>query len=246
MEIDWWTLGFQAVNFAVLVWLLRRFLYAPVRRVIEARRAEAGAALERAEEARAAAEAERQGLVEDRVALENERVGVLTAARDEAAKERKALLERARAEAEEVLKIGREVLAEDRRAAIAGAEAELADLARTLARRILREASEGSLLEHVCARVAALPEEERTRLDAALEVKGAEIRVLTARPLTDGEQGQWRARLAAEFDGARVAFEVDPEILGGAELHFPHSALKYSWAEQLNQATEAIESDERV
>ena len=40
MRFDWWTLALQTVNFAVLVWLLHRFLYKPVLRAIDARRAE--------------------------------------------------------------------------------------------------------------------------------------------------------------------------------------------------------------
>ena len=40
MHLDWWTIGLQTVNFAVLVWLLHRFLYKPVLGVIDARKAE--------------------------------------------------------------------------------------------------------------------------------------------------------------------------------------------------------------
>jgi F-type H+-transporting ATPase subunit b len=31
MLIDWFTVGAQALNFVILVWLLRRFLYVSVR-----------------------------------------------------------------------------------------------------------------------------------------------------------------------------------------------------------------------
>ena len=40
MHFDWWTLALQTINFAILAWLLHRFLYKPVLRVIDARRAE--------------------------------------------------------------------------------------------------------------------------------------------------------------------------------------------------------------
>ena len=30
MQLDWWTIGLQTVNFTVLIWLLNRFLYKPV------------------------------------------------------------------------------------------------------------------------------------------------------------------------------------------------------------------------
>ena len=246
MEIDWWTLGLQAVNFAVLVWLLRRFLYAPVRQVIEKRRAEAGAALQRAEDARAAAEAERQGLADDRARLEAGRLGVLTAARDEGAAERAAILARARVEADEVVRTGRDVIAAERRTAIAGAEAELAALAATLARHILDEAAAGDLADRVAQRIAALPDEERARLDAALAAPGAGIRVLTAAPLAAADVAHWRDRLGGLFNGATVDFGADPALLGGAALAFPHSVLNYSWAEQLTQAREAIEGNGRI
>jgi len=40
MHFDWSTFALQTVNFAILVWLLHRFLYRPVLRLLDARRAE--------------------------------------------------------------------------------------------------------------------------------------------------------------------------------------------------------------
>ncbi len=37
MLIDWFTVGAQVVNFAILVWLLKRFLYKPIIDAIDAR-----------------------------------------------------------------------------------------------------------------------------------------------------------------------------------------------------------------
>ena len=37
MLIDWFTVGAQAVNFLILVWLLKRFLYKPILKAIDAR-----------------------------------------------------------------------------------------------------------------------------------------------------------------------------------------------------------------
>ncbi len=37
MLIDWFTVGAQAVNFIILVWLLERYLYKPIRNAIDAR-----------------------------------------------------------------------------------------------------------------------------------------------------------------------------------------------------------------
>jgi len=37
MLIDWFTVGAQALNFIILVWLMKRFLYKPVQDAIAAR-----------------------------------------------------------------------------------------------------------------------------------------------------------------------------------------------------------------
>ena len=39
MQLDWTTFGLEALNFVVLVWLLKHFFYRPVLAIIEARRA---------------------------------------------------------------------------------------------------------------------------------------------------------------------------------------------------------------
>ncbi|MDR3415765.1 MAG: hypothetical protein P4L83_06225, partial [Nevskia sp.] len=77
MKIDWWTLALQAVNVLVLLWLLQRFLYLPVRRVLEQRQRQATQMLDQARTAQAQAEqtqralgAERQALAEARARAE--------------------------------------------------------------------------------------------------------------------------------------------------------------------------------
>ncbi|MGF1500555.1 MAG: hypothetical protein ACFBSD_01960 [Paracoccaceae bacterium] len=66
MQIDWFTAGAQLVNFFVLVWLLKRFLFRPVTDAIGARQAEIAGAFARAEAREAAAEEARRRLDADR------------------------------------------------------------------------------------------------------------------------------------------------------------------------------------
>ena len=37
MLIDWFTVGAQTLNFLILVWLMKRFLYKPILNAIDAR-----------------------------------------------------------------------------------------------------------------------------------------------------------------------------------------------------------------
>ena len=60
MQIDWWTLGLQAVNALVLIWLLAHFLFRPVVNAVAARQKAAGQLLTDAKAAKAAVESERE------------------------------------------------------------------------------------------------------------------------------------------------------------------------------------------
>ena len=46
MPIDWFTVTAQALNFVVLVWLLKRFLYGPILRAVDAREQRVAAEVE--------------------------------------------------------------------------------------------------------------------------------------------------------------------------------------------------------
>ena len=45
MQIDWWTLALQTINVLVLVWILARFLFRPLREIVVRRQAKADALL---------------------------------------------------------------------------------------------------------------------------------------------------------------------------------------------------------
>ncbi|HRV80735.1 MAG TPA: F0F1 ATP synthase subunit B, partial [Planctomycetota bacterium] len=96
MLIDWFTVGAQAVNFLILVWLLRRFLYQPILRAIDAREERVAAELADATAKQADAEKARAEFEAKNEALDQAKAGVLAQATSEAQAERERLLEEAR------------------------------------------------------------------------------------------------------------------------------------------------------
>ena len=62
MAIDWFTIGAQILNFLVLVWLLKRFLYQPVLDAIDKREKRIAATLADAAASKAQAAKERDAL----------------------------------------------------------------------------------------------------------------------------------------------------------------------------------------
>jgi F-type H+-transporting ATPase subunit b len=117
MSFDPWTLAFQLLNFAVLLLVLFRLLFKPVREIMAKRAAQVQAALAAADKARAEAEQLKAGLV-----LERERVGALRAEmleklRGEIEEHRQRRLAGVDAEAKSLLDRGRAVLESEQRKA---------------------------------------------------------------------------------------------------------------------------------
>lgn len=249
MKIDWWTLGLQAANFAVLVWLLRHFLYAPVRRVIAERRAEAEALQAEAARAKAEAAAETQRLRDAQEALAAERQQVLDRAAAEAAEAARATAEAARAAAAQQLAKAQAAIAAERQGALASAGRDLAALAAGIAGRILEatagKVAPGLFLDGLADTLAALPEQERLRLAADMARPGAVATVVTARPLAPEDRPVWSARLLPLLGGGgSLSFAEDPQLIGGVELRLAHSVLNFGWADRIAEAAEAMAQDD--
>lgn len=245
MRVDGWTLLLQAINFLILVWLLRRFLYRPVLAVIAERQAATDGVRAKAEGLRQEAETLRRGLEEERAALARQGDRALSDARAEAEAGRAALLEKARAEADAAAAAARAALDEERGKALAGLQDRAAGLATVLAGRLLRAASGGGvdapLLDAACRSVEALPGPQRRAL-AGEDGSPVPVRLVAAGPL-DGEA--CAARLSRAL-GRPVALTVerDPGLLAGVELHFPHSVLRHSWKQALAEAREELTRDD--
>ena len=102
MQIDWFTVVAQLINFLVLVWLLKRFLYQPILDAIDAREQGIAKTLQKAAATQEEASSEREKLAASNAALDAQRAQLLQEAREAATTERQQLLQEAHADAEAV------------------------------------------------------------------------------------------------------------------------------------------------
>ena len=100
MLFDWFTVAAQLANFAILVWLLKRFLYRPVLDAMDAREKRVRETVAAADRQKAAAEEETKRLREQQDAFAAQKEALLEKAREEAAATRDELLAQARKEAD--------------------------------------------------------------------------------------------------------------------------------------------------
>ena len=95
MKFNVWTLLFQIINFVVLLYILRRILYKPVREIIEKRRALIAKTVEDAEKTKKEALALKEKHQKELNKLKELQSKMLEQTREEALKDRNKLLSEA-------------------------------------------------------------------------------------------------------------------------------------------------------
>jgi F-type H+-transporting ATPase subunit b len=247
MHFDWSTLALQTANFAVLVWLLHRFLYQPVLRMVDARRAEIEKQYDGARTAEAQMKAGLTAVEAERAAIAAERMAALrgaTAEAEQAASARRAQAER---EAAALLEDARKTLATERNEALAETKRAALDLGAEIAVRLLAEMPmklrAEAWIERVEQYLTALPKPEMEALTHQLP-DGVPVRVVTASTLPAETEETWRSRLHNVLcHRTAIEFAVDPSLVAGAELHFPNAILRFSWRNALAAMGGEIEAD---
>lgn len=244
MGFSFTTFLFEIVNFLVLMWLLRRIVYKPLRAGIEARRSELTARERAAEEEMEAAERLERELSSRSAELEELRARTLREAMEQAAEERARLLEQAREDAAAERSRAQRLLEVEREAAEAWvrevAVEHSAEVAGRLLMQLAPEAVEASLFERLLGEV----ERRAESLRRAVEQDGAgEVEVSCARPLPDADGARLRERLESVLGRApRLVVRDDDSLVAGLVLRAGHLVLDASIAGQLDAFRDRVRS----
>lgn len=243
MTIDWITVSAQIINFLILVWLLKRFLYQPIINAMTRREQHIAARLKEAAERERVAEEAAHSFEDRKAELERERDDILADAEEEARERKRRRLDEAREEVAETrrswLRQSRlekdEFLDKLRRQASEGVQA--------IARKVLADLADSELESRVVdtfiERLESLGEETRERLAAS----SGPMRVSSAFPLDSSS----RARLTRVLhkhvlQGMEVEYVESPELLCGIELRRCGQKLSWNLAEYLDVLGERVES----
>ncbi|MCB9136402.1 MAG: F0F1 ATP synthase subunit B [Anaerolineales bacterium] len=231
----------QLVNFLILLWVLKAWVYGPILNLLDKRRETIAQGLEDARvaaEARANAEKEAAKVIADAQAkasqlvkeaserAENATRDIRTAAEADAAKIR----ENAAAEAQQ-----------ERTRILGDLRGQVAALAIAATQKLLNESldekRQHSLLEEFFSGVKS----GKVTVLEGVTVSGASAEVTSALPLTDSEQASVKKDVLAKVGGdATVAFRVDPSILGGLIVRVGDKVIDGSVSSQLSNLRESL------
>ena len=242
MLIDWFTVIAQIVNFLILVWLLKRFLYQPILNAIDAR--EQRIATQIAESQKTATEAQQQQAeyLRKNTEFDQQRATLLSEANAAAESAHQALLNDARNEANALRDKFQTALQHEQQ------RMQQAILQRTqqqifeLTRKTLTDLADTSLEQQMIAvfirRLGELSDAER----AQLQIGSPTVR--SAFDLTSAQQTDITAALQNLAVGAnlfaRPSFITDPNCISGIELNVDGHKLTWSVASYLNDLEHSV------
>ncbi len=248
MLIDWFTVGAQLLNFIILVWLMKRFLYQPVLDAIAAREAKIASELADAAATKAKAHAQQSEFEGKNQAFNEQRADLLSKATEAANTERERLLAEARKAAEAASAARSKTLQADTEALHGEIVRQTQQQVFEIARRVMADLADVSLEQRACAvfiqRLHAIDGEALAALSAALKATSAEAPALL-RSAFDLPAEQLAAIQAAldETFGQAIALKVEtaPEVVSGIELSAQGQKLAWSIAGYLSELSSTLD-----
>lgn len=233
MLIDWFTVAAQVVNFLILVWLLKRFLYKPILRAIDAREQRIALALADADTKNAEAQEARDQFQLKNAVFDQQRAERLNRATEEAYAERQRLLDEARQDSDALRAERQDALQREHQILNSEITRRTREEVFAIARKVLTDLAgkslEASMSEAFARRVRELNDDVKKSLAEALETSTGPVLVRSAFELPVEQRSLIQAALNDILSvEVQVRFETAPEVISGIELSV--NGRKFAWS----------------
>jgi F-type H+-transporting ATPase subunit b len=245
MQIDWFTVIAQIINFLILVWLLKRFLYKPILNAIEERENKIASQLEDAESKKEEAQKEQDEFRQKNEDFEHKKKELMKNAVEESEEKRQKLLEEARNEANEFRSQLKKSSEEDQQNLSQEIEQKVQQEVFAITRKTLSDLASLDLEEQTVRvfirRLNELKEDEKKQFLEAFKSKSDPILVRSAFDLPSKQKTEIQNTIA-EILGTETQFQYKtvPELVSGIELTANGFKLAWSISEYLNSLEKNI------
>ena len=238
MLIDWFTVAAQAINFLILVWLLKRFLYRPILNAIDAREQRIARELADADAKKAEARKERDEFQHKNEEFEQQRAALLSKATDQAKVERQRLLDEARKAADALAAKRQEALRSEQQNLSEALTRRAREEVFAIARKALADLATSSLEERMGAvftrRLREMDGKAKAGLGEALKTASVPALVRSAFDLPAEQRAAIQNALNETFSAEiQLRFETAPDLISGIELTTNGQKVAWSIADYL-------------
>ncbi len=246
MLIDWFTVGAQALNFLILVWLMKRFLYKPILNAIDAREKRIAKELADADATKTEAKKARDEFQQKNEEFEQERAALLSKATDEAKAERQRLMDEASKAADALGVKRQESLANEAKnlnqAITRRAQDEVFSIARKALSDLATAGLEGRMSDVFTRRLREMEGGAKAALGRALKATSDPAPVRSAFDLSAEQRTAIQKAVNETFSADfPLRFETAPELVGGIELTANGQKVAWSIADYLKSLEKGVD-----
>jgi len=244
--IDWFTVGAQALNFIILVWLLKHFLYKPILNAVDAREKRIAAELADASAKKAEAQKESDEFQRKNEAFDQQRAALLSKAADNAKAEGQRLLNDARKAAEVLSTKRQEALRSDARNLNQAIRRRTEQEVFAIARKALTDLATASLEERMgevfMRRLHTMDDKVKASLAKALKTTSEPAVICSAFDLPTAQRAAIQTALNETFSAeVNVRFETAPDLISGIELIANGQKMAWSIADYLASLDKGVD-----
>jgi len=239
VHIDWVTIGAQALNFLILMGLLKHFLYKPILDAIDTREKSIASQLADAKQQEAAAQKEKDAFGQKNAAFDADRAELLKKATVAANAQGKTLIDAARADADAETAKRHDALKIEEQQLVGSIRHRTSEGVFAVARKMMADLADASLEASIgkvfIRRLQSMDAAATAPMKAALaSVHPAKAVVRSAFDMTARQQTAIHKAVADTFaSDAAINFETVPALLGGIELVVGGQKLGWSIADYL-------------
>ena len=246
MLIDWFTIGAQALNFLILVWLMKHFLYKPIIHAIDEREKRIAKELADADAKKAEAQKEHDEFQHKNEEFDQQRAALLSKATDEAKAERQRLLDEARKAADALSAKRQETLRNDAHNLNHAISRRTQQEVFAIARKALADLAATSLEERMgevfTRRLHELTGEAKESLAKALKTAADPALVRSAFDLPPEQRAAIQNALNETFAAEiHIRFETTPDLVSGIELTMNGQKVAWSIADYLTSLEKGVD-----
>lgn len=248
MDINWFTVIAQLVNFLILVWLLKKFLYKPILNAVSEREKKITDQLKDAEEKVAMAQQEKDDFKKKNEDFDNQKKVLMDTVVAEVATEKKQLIETAKAEAKALIskmeKAAKEEQDNENMEHAQNTQKQVFEITRkaleSIASLSLEEQSTNSFIKHL----KSLKDEAKQKFIDAFKSHPDAITVNSAFDLPVKQQNKITDALNELLDTkTKLQFKTSPGIISGIELSAKGYKIGWSFSEYLSALKQDISGE---
>ena len=245
MLIDWFTIGAQALNFLILVWLMKRFLYQPILDAIDAREKRIAGELADADAKKSEAQKERDEFQHKNEDFDRQRTALFGKVTDEAKAERERLFVEARVTADTATTKRQEAWQSEHQNLTAEITRRTQQEVFAITRKTLSDLATTGLEERMAEvfirRLQTMDAKRKADLGDALKTSAGPALVRSAFDLPADPRAAIQHALNATFSAdIQLRFETAPDLVSGIELTTGGQKVAWSITDYLTSMQRGI------